>query len=75
MHHVPVDDCVQVLPQHVEEEPVADFAAPYYRLDSLSSHKPKPQAQQVDPRSRRKYDNDLEIKKEQNWEYNITTWS
>ena len=60
VHHVPVYDRVEILPKHVEEEPVADFAPPDDRLDGLATHQPKPQPQQVDPRPRREYDNDLQ---------------
>lgn len=63
VHDVPVDDGVEVLAEHVQEEPVADLAAPHYRLHGLAPHQPKPQPQQVDPRSRREDYYDLPIER------------
>lgn len=52
VHYVPEDDGVDVLPQHVEEEPVTHLGPAHYRVDSVSPDQPEPQPQQVHPHAR-----------------------
>lgn len=55
LHHVPENDRVDVLPQHVEQEPVSHFAPPDDQVDRVLPDQTVAHPEQVHPHPRREY--------------------
>ena len=49
VNDIPEDNAVDVLPQHVEEEPIAHLGPSNDRVDGFSVYQPEPHPQQANP--------------------------
>lgn len=58
VHDVPEYDGVEVLPEDVEQVPVAHLAAPHDGVDVVAPHEPEPHSHHVDAHARREDDDD-----------------
>ena len=58
VHHLLEDDRVDVLSEHVEEEPVAHFGLADDRVDDLAVDEPEPDVEQVGPHARAQDDDE-----------------
>lgn len=58
LQHVPKYNRINVLAQHVEQEPVAHLAPTHQQVNGVLSHEPEAHAQQVHAHARREYDYD-----------------
>ena len=56
VYHIAKYYRVHVLPEHVEQEPVAHLALLHYQIQVFFAYQPVPEAQEVDAHSRRQYD-------------------
>lgn len=57
LEHVPEDQRVHILSQHVEQEPITHLAPPHDGVDHVLAHQPIPHPQQVHAHPWRKYYN------------------
>ena len=56
VHDLLEDDGVDILPEHVEQEPIAHFGLLYDHVDALLLHESKANVEQVGPHPRREHD-------------------